>query len=49
MDMLAQSDVSNAIYQGNSKTQIMLNDLKGSGENKAKAGNLFGPTTAYVG
>jgi hypothetical protein len=48
MDMLAKSDVSTAIYQGNSRTERMMNDLKGSGENKAKAGNLFGPTSAFA-
>ena len=47
MDMLAKSDVASAIYQANSRTERMSNDLKGSGNNKAQAGNLFSPTTAY--
>jgi len=48
MDMLSKSDVASAIYQGNSRTERMMNDLKGSGENKAKAGNLFTPTSAFA-
>jgi hypothetical protein len=47
MDMLAKSDVASAIYQANSRTERMSNDLKGSGNNKSQAGNLFSPTTAY--
>lgn len=49
MNMLSDSKISNALYTVIERRGIEINDLTGSGENKARAGNLFSPTSAAAG
>jgi hypothetical protein len=49
MNMLSNSKITDAFYSVIERKGGQINDLKGSGDNKAKAGSLFTPTRVYEG